>query len=119
MQAVNQYLKSNTGKMFERLIGLTLAYSLMKSDSKYCVLPFRTDTFNESNGLKKEDFAVDVVLGDEKLLTTINADLIAFDPDNLNDEIFMKPLPRPHGRGFKGGRLNCCNSSIIASFGVK
>ena len=40
---VNQFLKSNTGKMFERFVGLCIAHHLKTSNSDYCIWPFRDD----------------------------------------------------------------------------
>lgn len=89
IQAINQYLKSNTGKMFERFIGLTLAYALLKSNSEYCVLPFRSDTIKLCHGLTKNDFSITVDLGSKLLPTHIDADLIAFNPKNKDAVIYM------------------------------
>ncbi len=89
IQAINQYLKSNTGKMFERFIGLTLAYALFQSNSEYCVLPFRTDTIKYCHELTKKDFSITVDLGGKLLPTFIDADLIAFNPKNPNAKIYM------------------------------
>jgi hypothetical protein len=88
-QRVNQFLKSNTGKMFERFCGLALAYALDISDAEYCVNPFRRDTLVRCPGLSRESFMVEVVLGDGVLLTPIDADLFAFNPVNPEDEVFL------------------------------
>ena len=89
VQALNQYLKSNTGKMFERFTGLSLAYALQYSKSDYCVLPFRTDTVKYCHNLEKADFSISVKLGKTWLSAFIDADLIAFNAKNSKANIYM------------------------------
>jgi hypothetical protein len=88
-QRVNQFLKSNTGKMFERFCGLALAYALNASDAEYCINPFMRKTIARCPGLSRESFIVEVVLGDGVLLTPIDADLFAFNPVSPEDEVFL------------------------------
>ena len=88
-QAETQFLKSNTGKMFERFVGLALCHALISAGSSYCLLPFRKDTLKHCFGMKKEDFSVNFVFGDGSLATNIDADLFAFNAMDATDEIFM------------------------------
>lgn len=89
IQVYNQYVKSNTGKMFERFAGLALAYSLQKSQSDYCIVQFNSENVSYCHGLQIKDFEVEVVLGKKKLPTHIDADLIAFNPTNSDSDIFL------------------------------
>jgi hypothetical protein len=85
----NQFIKSNLGKMFERFACLALAYSLHEVDSKYCVLPFRTDSISLMHGKGRDSFRVNFKFGDGTLQTLIDADTFAFAPDDPESEIFM------------------------------
>lgn len=87
-QLASQFLKSNTGKMFERFVGLALAQALASADAPYAVQPFRADCLKLA-ALTRDDFVVEVVLGDGVLLTPIDADLFAFNPTRADDEFFM------------------------------
>ena len=86
---VNQFLKSNTGKMFERFIALALAYSLERVDSAYCVQPFRAKEIKNAPGLCRDDFKVTFKFGDGTLYTHIDADVFAFNPNDREAEVFM------------------------------
>jgi hypothetical protein len=88
-QLVTQFLKSNTGKMFERFVGLALAHALMEADAAYAVNPGRVDTYPRCHGMTRDDLQVAVILGDGQLYTYIDADLFAFNPSNADDEIFL------------------------------
>ncbi len=88
-QASMQFLKSNTGKMFERFVGLALSYSLAASDAPYCVLPFRREMLERCPGLTREDLAVTFLFGDGSLSTLIDADLFAFNPSDPNEDIYL------------------------------
>lgn len=88
-QLVNHFLKSNTGKMFERFVGLTLAEVLSSADSDYCILPFRADTIQKCHNISREDFRITLPLGDEILATHIDADLIAFNPTLTSANIYL------------------------------
>lgn len=83
IQLVSQFLKSNTGKMFERFVGLSLSHCLLISKSNYCVVPFKTEYIKYYHDLTFNDFLIKVKLGKKNLITHIDADLIAF---NLKDE---------------------------------
>ena len=91
--AVNQFVKSNLGKMFERFCGVALAYALERADGRYCVQPFRNRELAQCKGLHKNDFRVEVKFGkkseDRKLQTPIDADLFAYNPTNDEDDIFL------------------------------
>jgi hypothetical protein len=89
IQATNQFLKSNTGKMFERFCGLSLAHALYVSGSDYCVMPFRGEIVKLCHGLTIRDFGVEVNLGAMHLPTVIDADLFAFNPTNEDADIFF------------------------------
>lgn len=88
-QLTNQFLKSNTGKMFERLCGLALAHALMEADAAYCIQACRNDTLPLCHGLRRDDLTIEMILGDGILVTAIDADLIAFNPDDADAQIFM------------------------------
>lgn len=88
-QAATQYLKSNTGKMFERFVGLALSHTLAEADSPYCLLPCRAELLGHCHGMSREDLRVNFVFGDGSLATYIDADLFAFNADDPNDEIFL------------------------------
>lgn len=85
----SQFMKSNTGKMFERLVGLALAYALNELDAPYCVLPCRTDTLHYCHGMTRSDLAVRFVFGDGTLYTHIDADLMAFNPSARRADIYL------------------------------
>ena len=88
-QASMQFLKSNTGKMFERFVGLALSFALAKSNAPYCVLPFRKEMLELCHGLAREDFAVSFLFGDGSLSTLIDADLFAFNPADSDEDIYL------------------------------
>lgn len=89
IQSVNQFLKSNTGKMFERFVGISLAQALFVSESKYCVVPFNDTFLKYCRGLSVKDFQVKVLLGGKWLITHIDTDLVAFNPSDESSEIYM------------------------------
>lgn len=89
MQAVSQFVKSNTGKMFERFCGLSMAHALFVSNSDYCLVPFRTDYLELCKAGTLKDFNVEVKLGKTSYPTHIDADLIAFNPDDEHALIYM------------------------------
>jgi len=88
-QRTSQFLKSNTGKMFERFAGLALAYCLQEVDSPYAVMGFRTDNLKYCHGLSRNDFRVAFKFGDGTLSTPIDADIFAFDPVSPEADIYM------------------------------
>lgn len=88
-QRVSQFLKSNTGKMFERFVGLTIAHALKEADAPYCILPFRGSTLRLCHGSERDWFSVAVNLGDKPLTTAIDADLIAFNPEDESADVFL------------------------------
>jgi len=89
IQQVNQFLKSNTGKMFERFIGLAIAHYLKEKDASYCVWPFRADLKDIYSYLEKGKFEVITRLGPNKYTIAVDADLIIFNPDNQDADFFM------------------------------
>jgi hypothetical protein len=89
-QIVGQFLKSNTGKMFERFSGLALAYVLLKNDAPYGVIPFSDKWLARSDlDLKRIDFDVTVRLGGEYLKTAIDADLLVLAPGEKDAPIYQ------------------------------
>jgi hypothetical protein len=88
-QRVTQFLKSNTGKMFERFVGLTIAFALKEANAPYCILPFRSSNLPLCHGAERDWFSVAVRLGDKSLTTAIDADLLAFNPDDANADVFL------------------------------
>ncbi|MCA9288732.1 MAG: hypothetical protein KDA05_09125 [Phycisphaerales bacterium] len=89
VQLQNQFLKSNTGKMFERFVGMALAAVLARCDAPYCVQPFTQHSLGQCHGLNRDAFKVFINLGPNALSTHIDADLIAFNPDEVDSDIFM------------------------------
>jgi len=88
-QRVTQFLKSNTGKMFERFVGLAIAHALNELKSPYCILPFRSEYVPLCHGAEKEWFSVQVTLGNKTMQTPIDADLFAFNPDSKDADIYL------------------------------
>ena len=88
-QLQTQVLKSNTGKMFERFVGLAVSYVLHQLDAPVCVLPFVTPLLKHCTGLTRDHFNVQVRLGANTLGTHIDADLFAFNPDEPDREISL------------------------------
>lgn len=88
-QRVSQFLKSNTGKMFERFIGLTISHALLSCDSKYAVWPFRDDLKKVCGYLDKKKFSVECRLGEKTYSTAIDSDLIIFAPGHQDMDFYM------------------------------
>lgn len=88
-QRTNQFLKSNTGKMFERFAGLALAHCLQLADAPYAVLGFKNESFVHCHNLSRKDFDVKFKFGDGTLKTTIDADIFAFNPTDIDADVFM------------------------------
>lgn len=89
MQLQTQVLKSNTGKMFERFIGLAIAYVLHELNSPYCILPFATPYLKCCPGLTRDHFMVKVMLGKKPLDTHVDADLFVFNPEKPAAELLQ------------------------------
>jgi len=89
IQLSNQFLKSNTGKMFERFVGLSIAYVLYKADVDYSILPFRKDMRKHCANLANESLKVTVQLGKNSWHTTVDADLFLFNPTSATGEIYL------------------------------
>lgn len=88
-QLRTQFLKSNTGKMFERFAGLAIAKTLHVRDADYCLLPFKTEFLNCCPGLTREALTVTIALGTLRLATPVDADLFAFNPTNADADLFL------------------------------
>ena len=88
-QRTNQFLKSNTGKMFERFVGLALAHCLRESNSAYAVMGFKNSNLGFCHGASRSDFEVAFRFGDGTLKTTIDADIFAFNPRDVDSDVFM------------------------------
>jgi len=89
---VNNFIKSNIGKMFERFAGLSLAYCLLNADASYSVLPGRKEMYKLIPGKSYDSFRVNFNFGDGALYTHIDADVIAFSPTDPDAEIFMMSM---------------------------
>jgi len=87
--AINQFMKSNTGKMFERFVGLALAYCLDLADAPYAVMAFKNENFGFCHGLTRADFTVNFKFGDGTLKTEIDADVFAFNPTHVGADVYM------------------------------
>lgn len=88
-QLTNQFLKSNTGKMFERFVGLSIAHVLKNDTSDYCILPFTSIFRDKCPALRNNGLKIQVVSGAEKLPTQVDADLFAFNPSDSDADIFL------------------------------
>lgn len=88
-QLASQFLKSNTGKMFERFIGLSIAHSLLESQSPYAIWPFRADLSGVCSYLNKDSFRVGCRLGGVEYITPIDCDLIIFNPLDACADFYM------------------------------
>ena len=88
-QITSQFLKSNTGKMFERYIGLSIAYFLIKKNVDYCIQPFIKDLMNHCHGLTKEQFEIEVKLGNRSFKTVLDSDLFMFNPEKSHKPIIL------------------------------
>lgn len=89
IQRVTQVLKSNTGKMFERLIALSIAHALHTFDSDYCVWSFTADLAEITNVINKDELVVSVKLLGASYQTAIDADFLIFDPNNADADYFL------------------------------
>jgi hypothetical protein len=89
LQLRGQFLKSNTGKMFERFVGLALAHVLFVLDSRFCILPFNDRSIRCSHGLTRESFRVTIQMGSITLRTIIDSDLFIFDPESETSDLFL------------------------------
>jgi hypothetical protein len=88
-QRTSQFLKSNTGKMFERFIGFALAEALDRSDSPFCIFGFNKQGRSYIPEVSEDDFLVQVTQGTKIFSTRIDSDLILFDPSGERREIYM------------------------------
>lgn len=88
-QRVSQVLKSNTGKMFERFIALSVAHTLEKFESSYCVWSFTNDLKNITSAFKKDDLKVSISLGKATYTTHIDADFVIFNPNDKDGPYFL------------------------------
>jgi hypothetical protein len=89
IQRITQFMKSNTGKMFERFIGLAIAYYLFKKGSKYAIWPFRDDITNVCSFLNKNNFKVHASLFNLNYTIPVDCDLICFNPRSKDADIYM------------------------------
>ena len=88
-QRISQFLKSNTGKMFERFIGLSIAHYLKENNSVFAIWPFRKDMEDVCPYLQRNLFEIDCVLGGTTYKTTIDSDLIVFAPQDEERDFYM------------------------------
>ena len=89
-QVYNQFMKSNTGKMFERFVGLALAHHFKEVGSEYCLWPFRSDLNSVCDYLDKDYFSVSTNIGGRFTYTIpIDADIIMFNPAEKEATIYM------------------------------
>jgi hypothetical protein len=89
VQRVSQFLKSNTGKMFERFIGYSIAEALERNGSRFAIYGFNATGKALIPGYASADFDVQVVQGARSFPTPIDSDLIAFDPTGEDERLFM------------------------------
>lgn len=88
-QLANQFLKSNTGKMFERFTGLALTKALDLFSSPYAVIPFKNEYLRLIPQVDPDRFRIRVSSGGADLFTRLDADLIAIAPQDLRSRIYM------------------------------
>lgn len=89
IQRVNQVLKSSTGKMFERFIGLAIAHALLTNKSKYSIWGFRSDLSKFSTEIEPKNFEVSMMLSGREFSTPVDADLLVFDPTKCENDVYM------------------------------
>lgn len=89
VQLSNQFLKSNTGKMFERFVGLALTQALEHHSSKYAIIPFKNEYLRKVPSFEPEKFRIRVSSGGKDLFTRLDADLIAIAPESPDSRIYM------------------------------
>jgi len=78
----NNWIKSNAGKIFERLVGFSLANALVGTN--FAIWPFRNDAHSKV-GFGPEDTLVNVEAAGEQLSTPIEADFVATRIPNSQD----------------------------------
>lgn len=88
-QRLSQFLKSNTGKMFERFIGFSLAEALLRSESRFAAYGFNATGRSMIPGIDEDSFRVDVHQRDSVFSTQIDSDLILFDPTGADEQLIM------------------------------
>ena len=91
MQLQNQFLKSNTGKMFERFIGLTIAAALRHFNLPYSIVPFNNEAFAliaDKVKMSKEEFTVKIN-NCEGAESNIDSDLLLFSNDAPDKFVVM------------------------------
>lgn len=89
IQRTTQVLKSNTGKMFERFIALSISYALIKYESEYCVWSYTKDLNKITTIFNKMNLEVAATLGDQKYKTTIDADFVIFNPSEPEWDYYL------------------------------
>ena len=89
IQLAGQFLKSNTGKMFESFIGLAVAHALSEAKSEYCIMPFRNNNLGLCWGTTPESLEVVVKTSRTSYVTKIDADLFCFNPSDAKADIYL------------------------------
>jgi hypothetical protein len=89
IQLAGQFLKSNTGKMFESFIGLAFAHALSEANSSYCIMPFRNNNLSLCWGTAPESLEVVVKTNRTAYVSKIDADLFCFNPTNPEADIYL------------------------------
>lgn len=89
IQRVTQVLKSNTGKMFERLIALAMAHALKTYNSEYCVWSFTADLDDITDVINKDALSVTATLGNGTYQAAIDADFVIFNPTDKKADYFL------------------------------
>lgn len=89
IQRITQFMKSNTGKMFERFIGLAIAHYLYKMNSQYAIWPFRDDLVYLCDFIDKNNFKVHASLLNLNYTIPVDCDLICFNPRFNDADIYM------------------------------
>lgn len=89
VQRITQFMKSNTGKMFERFVGLALSHHLLQTGSAYCVWGFSNELSKFSELLSPSEFNVSIKQGNSTFNINIDADLLIFNPVVPDDFVYM------------------------------
>jgi len=89
IQRITQFMKSNTGKMFERFVGLVIAFHLFKIQSSYAIWKFTKELEDFSIDFSPKQFNVKIQQGKSSYNINIDADLLLFDPANPKDFVYM------------------------------
>lgn len=128
---VSQALKSRTGKMFERFIGLAIAHILLEKGSRFAVAGFGSQSAAWAPHAAPSAYEISTGIGAVGYKTAVDADLIIFNPMDEDDDTFLVSIKsslkdRFHNVAFwnvarlaalsndtSWGRLGCSNPDAL------